>query len=62
MIGDVSAALDLDDVDAARGELFLRKQQVLALGLAAERDHRFVLDDDPRIGLASFAHGIVHRR
>jgi hypothetical protein len=56
VIGDVSATLDLDDVDAARGELFLRKQQIFALGLPAEGDHRFVFDDDPGIALAPFAY------
>ena len=39
-----------------RGQLFLRKQEILALRLAAERNHRFVFDDDPGIALAPFAY------
>ena len=59
VIRHVAAALDGDDVDAALGERLVREQHVLSLRPAAERNHRRMLDDDPRVGFASLAHRVV---
>ena len=45
VIGDVAAALDLDDRDVAG-----REHVLLRLAPAAEREHVRVLDDDQRVG------------
>ena len=56
VIRHVAAALDLDEVDAAPRKRVGRKVDVLALRLPSQRDHRRMLHDDPRVGLASLAH------
>ena len=45
VIGDVAAALDLDDLDVAG-----REHVLLRLAAAAEREHVRMLDDDQRVG------------
>jgi hypothetical protein len=59
VIGDVAAALDLDEIYAAARQSVAVEQQVLALGLTPERNYRSMLDDDPRIRLATFANRFV---
>jgi hypothetical protein len=53
VIRNVAAALDAFDIDAAAGQLRAIHQNVFALGLTAERYHRRMLDDDPRIRTAT---------
>ncbi len=53
VIGDVAAALNLADVDAAGREQFARQQHVGGVRFAAQRDDRIVFDDDPGIALAA---------
>jgi hypothetical protein len=59
VIGDVASALDLKAVDAARRQGFFGKEKMFAFGVAPERDHRFVLDDEPRCALLSERHRVV---
>ena len=59
VIRHVAAALDRDTLDAAPCKCFVRKQYVLTFRLPAERNHRQMLDDDPRVGRAPLAHGLV---
>jgi hypothetical protein len=59
VVGDVAAALDFDEVDAAARERLAVEQNVLALGFAAKRDDRSVLDENPRIRFATFANRFV---
>ena len=50
VIGDLSAPLDADELDAARGELGLRGAHEAWVGLPAERQDRRMLQEQERVG------------
>jgi hypothetical protein len=53
MVGDVAAATRFHQVDAAHRAFAVREQDVRALGRAAERDDRLVLEQEQRVGSAT---------
>ena len=59
VIRHVAAAFDCNDINAPRGQRFIRKQDVLTLSLPPQRDHRRMLHHNPGIGFAPLAYGLV---
>jgi hypothetical protein len=61
VIGHVSAALDLYDIDAAGRQYLSRREHVLALRVPAEGDDRVVLDHDPCVASNAARDFVVNR-
>ncbi|GDX86320.1 hypothetical protein LBMAG44_02330 [Gemmatimonadota bacterium] len=49
MIGDVAAALDIEQLDAAEGECVTVHEQMTVLGAASGGDDRWMLDEDQEV-------------
>ena len=54
VIGDVAAAVDLVERDAARGQKLVRRQDICALGVAAQREHGRMLEQQKHVADAAF--------
>ena len=53
MIGDVAAAVDLVEGDAAPRQQLVRRENVRSLGIAAEGEHRWMLEEQEYVSDAA---------